>query len=386
MNKFWDIIVKPIFDEIKPNLIVEIGSDTGLNTKNILDYCEKVRNVKLISIDPLPSFDVKSMKEKYGDFFYPIRDFSLNSLKSIENYDIILIDGDHNWFTVFNELKIIENNFNQKNFPIIILHDVSWPYGRRDLYYFPENIPSEYLQDNDKLGMRPNQNELLSVGGINPHLNNATSENTPKNGVLTAIEDFIEQTTLNLNFFKINGFHGLGLIYPKDDNFNNFIKNLVYESDIGEIVEKFYLEKILDNQNILNSKNIEIANLNNKNSEYLYKINLLENTKIQYAQEIERLKTVNEKCLTQQEVFDNIIIQLEKLTELNLLYESQMTSLNENNKFYQNQLSSLKNVNIQLNDYVSILSNINDKNNEIIKSLSDENFKLKNEIKTLKTI
>ena len=30
--------------------------------------------------------------------------------------------------------------------PLLIMHDVCWPYGRRDLYYAPERIPEEFRQ------------------------------------------------------------------------------------------------------------------------------------------------------------------------------------------------------------------------------------------------
>ena len=26
--------------------------------------------------------------------------------------------------------------------PLLVLHDVGWPYGRRDLYYDPDDIPA----------------------------------------------------------------------------------------------------------------------------------------------------------------------------------------------------------------------------------------------------
>ncbi|MEI0736392.1 hypothetical protein VQ056_06415 [Paenibacillus sp. JTLBN-2024] len=28
-------------------------------------------------------------------------------------------------------------------FPVVMLHDIDWPAGRRDMYYFPESIPEE---------------------------------------------------------------------------------------------------------------------------------------------------------------------------------------------------------------------------------------------------
>ena len=36
MNKFWDNLIKPIIDKINANYIVEVSSDTGINTRNIL--------------------------------------------------------------------------------------------------------------------------------------------------------------------------------------------------------------------------------------------------------------------------------------------------------------------------------------------------------------
>ncbi len=39
--------------------------------------------------------------------------------------------------------------------PVLILHDVGWPYGRRDLYYTPETIPEEFRQPYEQAGMLP---------------------------------------------------------------------------------------------------------------------------------------------------------------------------------------------------------------------------------------
>ena len=141
MNRLWEKIMKPIIEELKIEFIVEIGSDYGVNTKNILEYCLK-ENKKMIAIDPKPKFDLNDFYETYGEKFYLYEDLSLSILPDIEGYDCVLIDGDHNWYTVYNELKIIEKNC-YKKFPLIFLHDVSWPYGRRDLYYDPDNIPDK---------------------------------------------------------------------------------------------------------------------------------------------------------------------------------------------------------------------------------------------------
>ena len=66
MNRFWDEIICPLFMELNPKLVIEIGMDTGLNTKNILDYCYS-NHAKLISIDPMPNCDISVFEEKYGN-------------------------------------------------------------------------------------------------------------------------------------------------------------------------------------------------------------------------------------------------------------------------------------------------------------------------------
>ena len=379
MNRFWDIIISHIFNEVKPRLIVEIGSDTGLNTKKILDYCKEVENAKLISIDPSPSFDIGAMKEKYGRKFIPIKDLSLNSLKTIQNCDVVLIDGDHNWYTVYNELKLIEKNYNQKNFPIIILHDISWPYGRRDLYYNPDSIPSEFLHDYKQLGMKPNQNKLLKLGGVNVDLNNAINENTPKNGVLTAIEDFLKQTSFKLTFYKINGFNGLGIIFPKDDSFNNFIEELVYESDIGEIVEKFYLEKLIEKNNLLNSQNDQIKSLNEKNKQYINKIEAIEDTNLN--DEIIILRNNNKKYIEQINEFNKTKNQTQKLIKVNIRYENQIKDLKEFNEVQKNQLLKLNKKNIEYQTEIQNLIKINTEHDNNLKNLNNENNKLTSQLK-----
>src|SRR5947209_13870332 len=76
--------------------------------------------------------------------------------------------------------------------PVLVMHDVSWPYGRRDLYYAPERIPEEFRQPYAQQGMRPDRKKLVAGGGLNPTMYNAVTEGGPRNGVMRALEDFIE--------------------------------------------------------------------------------------------------------------------------------------------------------------------------------------------------
>jgi len=248
MNRFWNSIILPILKRIKAKYLVEIGSEVGVNTINILEYCLEFDG-HMTSIDPFPLFDIKEFKDKYGDKFEIYKDLSLNVLPHLNDYDAILIDGDHNWYTVYNELKLIEQNFKGEKFPLVFLHDIGWPYARRDLYYNPENIPEEYRQPYEKKGMYPGKSELEEESGLNYFLNNAVRDNTSKNGVLTAVEDFIHHSELEFSFITIEAFYGFGILFPKNKELELFVKKTIANSDLIGMIEKERVEILAKTNN-----------------------------------------------------------------------------------------------------------------------------------------
>jgi len=136
----------------------------------------------------------------------------LESLPPSVKFDCVLIDGDHNYYTVYNELRLLRPHLNPKAH--LFLHDVLWPYGQRDLYYDPQTIPTEFRHDYQKGGVVKGQNEL-SPDGKNPDLLHAVFEGGPKNGVMAAIEAFLAMGEDNPGFaFRLLSEHepGLGLI------------------------------------------------------------------------------------------------------------------------------------------------------------------------------
>jgi GT2 family glycosyltransferase/glycosyltransferase involved in cell wall biosynthesis len=215
MHRFWTSIIEPILTLQMPKVMVEIGSGSGEHTHRLLDFC-RAHDVVLHTIDPSPSYDVDIWKEEYGKNFIFHRLMSLNALPLIKEMDVVMIDGDHNWYTVFHELQLIEklSHESDRNFPIVFLHDIGWPYGRRDMYYDPENIPDAYRKPYSRMGISPETPELVKEGGLNPHLANAIYENELQSGVLTAIEDFIDASKEALELYQVRGFHGLGILLP----------------------------------------------------------------------------------------------------------------------------------------------------------------------------
>ena len=215
MKRFWDAVIGPMLEAARPESIVEIGSDEGLNTRNLLAYAEGVDAVVHV-VDPVPKYDVAEWQERYGPRFVFHRALSVDAIPSIDRMDLVLVDGDHNWYTVYNELRLIGERCAELSqpFPLVMLHDVRWPFGRRDLYYDPDTIPEEYRMPHGPEGIRPGVEGLLDEGGLIQGLEKATTEGGPRNGVFTAVEDFLKETDLDLELVVVPGFHGLALLVP----------------------------------------------------------------------------------------------------------------------------------------------------------------------------
>ena len=133
--------------------------------------------------------------------------------------DAALVDGDHNWYTVYNELRLLRQvaRHGGAPLPLLILHDVGWPYGRRDLYCEPETIPEQFRQPWRRAGMRPGSKHLLSSGGgLNPTMCNAEVEGGPRNGVMTALEDFMADHDRPLRRVVLPIYFGLAIVAEQE--------------------------------------------------------------------------------------------------------------------------------------------------------------------------
>ena len=163
-------------------------------------------------VDPCLDADL-SQKYRDNKRISLCQGLSLDVLGRIsKQFDCILIDGDHNWYTVYNELKLIEERGLLAEGGTIFFHDVCWPYGRRDMYYQPEQIPKEFVHPYEKKGIVYGQSELSSRSKVNAEYYNAVYEGGPRNGVLTAIEDFLRESGGQYRFFCLKKEFGLGVL------------------------------------------------------------------------------------------------------------------------------------------------------------------------------
>lgn len=211
MYRHFESSIRPLLDVTRLSTIVEVGAEDGLHTFKLLPYVRS-RDAHLHVVDPLPKFDLALYQARYGNCSTLHRQSSLDVLPTLDEPDVVLLDGDHNWYTLLEELRILDRTY--ADWPLTLTHDIEWPYGRRDMYYAPDRVPDDFRQPHSKLGIVRGRSEL-SRQGMNRELENAEHEGGPHNGVLTAIEDFLDETQRNLVFFIAPGDNGLGIIVDR---------------------------------------------------------------------------------------------------------------------------------------------------------------------------
>lgn len=217
MEVFWEHILGPLLRMLRPQVIVEIGAQTGITTEQLIGFAYETDAV-VHAIDPLPSFDVDAWTTRHAPHFVFHRGLSLDVLDQIDDMDLVLVDGDHNWYTVHTELQRIEALATSRHQipPTIALHDVSWPYGRRDAYYDLDAVPVEERQPTVVGGVRRGWSPVIKGGGMNSHLPHADHEGGRRNGVLTAVEDYLIATKVPYSFTLIPSYFGLALLVPEE--------------------------------------------------------------------------------------------------------------------------------------------------------------------------
>ncbi|WP_407454706.1 hypothetical protein [Methanobrevibacter sp.] len=158
-------------------------------------------------LNQISECDVNSIQYISKDFNNNPKESSLTILPNLSNYDAIFINDDPNWYTVYNELKIIKET-NKSNFPLVFICNNVFPHKRRDSYFYPELIPKEFRNNCSKDFL---YGDLTMYDG----LFHAIDENTPNNGVLTAIEDFLSENN-SIGVLNIKLVDGTTILYPKN--------------------------------------------------------------------------------------------------------------------------------------------------------------------------
>lgn len=217
MSEFSSLIV-PCLDEADVDTVNEIGSEFGGMSKLLAARAEE-RGGLLRCIDPEPAPGFEEWVREANNVIHDARP-SLEALTDCGPADAWFVDGDHNYYTVFHELAAIDAIMREVGKPLLaFMHDVSWPCARRDFYYAPDRVPEEWLLPHSyDHGVKLGVDGVLHGRGMRGmgQFAVALDSGGPRNGVLTAVEDFLKQADSDdrpLFYVHVPAVFGLGIIF-----------------------------------------------------------------------------------------------------------------------------------------------------------------------------
>jgi Methyltransferase domain len=234
-------IVIPCLEAAAPSTVIEIGAYAGDVTRLLADWAGQ-SGARVLSIDPDPQRALVELAEQHAQVEL-LRTTSLEALVGLPSPEAVIIDGDHNFHTVREELRLIGECSADEALPLLILHDVCWPHARRDTYFAPELIPDDRRQPTVQGGYVFPGVSGLHDGGL-VYRWPAVDEGGPGNGVLTAIEDFLEDRD-DLRFALVPAFFGLGLIWPRDAPYGHALETLLEPWDRNPLLARLEANRVL---------------------------------------------------------------------------------------------------------------------------------------------
>src|SRR4051794_26065333 len=179
-------LLLPCLDAAGARRVAEVGAYAGDLTRLLVAWAAE-QGASVLAIDPEPQDSLVELDREHAELEL-IRQTSLEALPSIPPADAVVIDGDHNYHTVSEELRLISER--EGELPLLLFHDVCWPHGRRDDYFDPGQIPEDHRHElaGEGRGLFPGDPGLRE-GGL-PYPRSAAREGGERNGVLTAVEEF----------------------------------------------------------------------------------------------------------------------------------------------------------------------------------------------------
>jgi hypothetical protein len=169
MHQLWSTVLAPVLDALRPASILDVGRDDAHVATLCARHAQRWEG-KVLSLQPFSgeSFEANLRIEAIGES---------SALREHMDVDLALIHGDANWWSVHWTLTALPSVPRRTGgpLPITLVHNAGPPHGRRDHYADPASIPANALHPH---GVR--------AGGWQ-----ALEEGTPRNGVLTAVEDFV---------------------------------------------------------------------------------------------------------------------------------------------------------------------------------------------------
>jgi hypothetical protein len=232
-------ILLPCLDAAGARSVVEVGAYSGDLTSVLVDWAAG-NGGRVWAIDPDPAAGLVRLDEQSPQLEL-VRETSLAALPRVLPVDAVIIDGDHNYYTVSEELRLVAAAGTE--LPLLLFHDVCWPHARRDDYFAPELVPAEHRQPIAEGGGLLPDEPGVRHGGL-PYRAAAAREGGPRNGVLTAVEDFVAGRD-DLTLAIVPAFFGLGVVWQRDAPGADALAELLAPWDRNSLLARLEANRVL---------------------------------------------------------------------------------------------------------------------------------------------
>ena len=91
-------LLLPCLDAVGARSVVEVGAFAGDLTRVLMGWAER-SGARVVAVDPSPEEGLEALAEQHSGLEL-IREPSLDALGQLEPADAVIIDGDHNYYTV----------------------------------------------------------------------------------------------------------------------------------------------------------------------------------------------------------------------------------------------------------------------------------------------
>jgi hypothetical protein len=195
----------------------------------------------VLAVEPAPHARLLELSESRADLEL-VQEPSHEGLRHIPLPDALIIDGDHNYYTVSEELRLIDERAPGPEIPLLLLHDVGWPHGRRDAYWNPERIPEDARQPMaERPFIFPGEPGVVDNGM--PMYAAAEREGGPGNGVLTALEDFLDRRG-DLRLAVLSPFFGFAVAWHRDAPWAGAVEAFLEPWDRHSVLERLEANRL----------------------------------------------------------------------------------------------------------------------------------------------
>src|SRR3954447_15572440 len=232
----------PCLDAAGARSVVEVGAFAGDLTRVLVAWAAQA-GATVGAVDPSPQEGLLALEREHPELEL-VRETSLEALPRIPLPDAVVIDGDHNWWTVSEELRILAERAPGADLPLLLFHDVCWPHARRDDYFDASLIPVEHCQPvaGDRGGIFPGETGIREGGGL-PYPRSADHEGGPENGVLTAIEDFVAGHE-GMRLVVVPAFFGFGVVWHTGAPWSDTLAAILDPYDRHPVLERLEANRV----------------------------------------------------------------------------------------------------------------------------------------------